>query len=74
MFKTNNIVSKVSLKFQTLISQIFQYFLSKNLNFGSAIAFLILSTKNFSVFDYKDVKHLTIDLLMNLLSLSLTMV
>ena len=45
----------VSLKFQTLISEICQYFLLKK----SAKASLILSTKNISVFGYKVVKHLT---------------
>ena len=37
-----------SLKFQTLISEIRQYFLLKN----------CVSTKNISVFGYKVVKHL----------------
>ena len=51
----------VSLKFQTLISEIWQYFLlKKNVkSFCSAKAFLIFSTKNISVFGYKVVKHLT---------------
>ena len=51
----------VSLKFQTLISEIFQYFLLKKcekLLQCSAKASLIFSTKNFSVFGYKVVKHL----------------
>ena len=48
-----------SLKFQTLISQICQYFLLKNeRSFCSAKASLIFSTKNFSVFGYKVAKHL----------------
>ena len=43
-----------TLKFQTLISQICQYFLLKKCeSFCSAKASLIVSTKNFSVFDYK---------------------
>ena len=46
----------VSLKFQMLISEICQYFLLKKC---SAKASLIYSTKNFSVFGYKVVKHLT---------------
>ena len=47
----------VSLKFQTLISQICgcQYFLLKKCEKASLIFF---STKNFSVFGYKVVKHL----------------
>ena len=50
----------VSLKFQTLISEICQYFLLKNeRSFCIAKASLIFSTKNFSVFGYKVVKHLT---------------
>ena len=51
-----------SLKFQTLISQICQYFLSKKcekLLHCIAKASLIFSTKNFIVFAYKVVKHLT---------------
>ena len=52
---------KVSLKFQTLISQICQYFLlKKNVrSFCSAKASHVFSTKNFSVFGCKHVKHLT---------------
>ena len=46
----------VLLKFQPLISQICQYFLLKNL---SAKAFKVFSTKNFSVFRYLVIKHLT---------------
>ena len=52
----------ISLKFQTLISEIFQYFLLKKcekLLHCSAKASLIFSTKNISVFGYKVVKHLT---------------
>ena len=45
------------LKFQTLISQIRQYFLLKNVrSFCIAKASLIFSTKNFSVFGYKVAK------------------
>ena len=44
----------VSLKFQTLISQIHQYFWLKKCETS-----LILSTKNISVFGYKVVRHLT---------------
>ena len=48
------------LKFQTLISQICHYFLLKKVkSFCSAKASLIISTKNFSVFGYEVVKHLT---------------
>ena len=53
LFKINDVVVNVSLKFQTLISDIRQYFLSKKCEK------LIFSTKNFSVFGYKVVKHLT---------------
>ena len=58
---TTSLVNE-ALKFQTLISQICQYFLLKNcekLLQCSAKASLIFSTKNFSVFGYKVVKHLT---------------
>ena len=48
----------VSLNFQKLISQIGQYFLLKKCE-KLAKASLIFSTKNFSVFGYKVVKHLT---------------
>ena len=44
----------VSLNFQKLVSQICQYFLLKNVR-----SFLIFSAKNFSVFGYKVLKHLT---------------
>ena len=46
----------VLLKFQMLISQICQYFLSKKLE--SAKASFIFFNKNVSVFGYKVVKHL----------------
>ena len=54
----------ISLEFQTLISQIYQYFLSKNLEkllhliFCTVKASLIFSTKNISVFGYKVIKYL----------------
>ena len=50
----------VSLKFQTLISEIWKYFLLKKCerSFCSAKASLIFSTENISVFGYKVVKHL----------------
>ena len=58
--KLKTLLVNVLLKFQTLISQICQYFLLKKCEkFCSAKASLILSTKNFSVFGYKVVKHLT---------------
>ena len=47
----------VSLKFQTLISEICQNFL---LNKCEKSFSHLYSTKNFSVFGYKVVKHLTI--------------
>ena len=53
MFKTKNV--NVSLKFQTLISDICQYFLL-NKAFAASLIFL---TKNISVFGDKIVKHLT---------------
>ena len=50
----------VSLKFQFLISEIYQYFRWKNVrSFCSAKASFIFSTKNISVFGHKVVKHLT---------------
>ena len=51
----------VSLKFQTLISEIRQYvLLKKNVrSFYNTKASLIFSTKNISVFGYKIVKHIT---------------
>ena len=52
LFKTNDIVSYVSLKFQMLISEICQFFFV-------AKASLIFSTKNISAFGYEVVKHLT---------------
>ena len=59
LFKTNNIVN-VSLKFQTLISEICQYFLLENCEkLLHCKSFFIFSAKNFSVFGYKGVKHLT---------------
>ena len=47
--KLTTLLVNVSLSFQKLISQICQYF----------FASLIFSTKSFSVFVYKVVKHLT---------------
>ena len=50
----------VSLKFQMLISEICHYFLLKKCEkLLHAKASLTFSTKNFSVFGYKFVKHLT---------------
>ena len=50
----------VSLKFQTLISEICHYFLLKKCEkLLQCKASLIFSTKNFSVFGYKVIKHLT---------------
>ena len=50
----------VWLNFQKLISQICQYFCRKNVrSFCNAKASLTFSTKNFSVFGYKVVRHLT---------------
>ena len=58
LFKTNDIVN-VLLKFQTLISEICQYFLLKKCEkLCSAKASLIFLTKNISVYGYKVVKHL----------------
>ena len=54
---TISLVNK-TLDFQTLISEICQYFLLKKCE-KLAKAFLIFSTKNISVFVYKVVKHLT---------------
>ena len=56
---TTSLVNVSSLKFQTLISQIYQYFCWKNVrSFCSAKASLIFSTKNISVVGYKVIKHL----------------
>ena len=50
----------LSLNFQKLISQICQYFLLKKCEkLLHCKSFFIFSTKNFSVFGYKVVKHLT---------------
>ena len=50
----------VSLKFQTLISNICQYFLLKKCEkLLQCKSFSHFSTKNISVFDYKVLKHLT---------------
>ena len=50
----------VSLKFQPLISEIFQYFLlKKSEKLLQCKSFSLFSTKNFSVFGYKVVKHLS---------------
>ena len=56
---TRSLVNE-TLKFQTIISQICQYFLLKKneRSFCSAKASLIFSTKNISVFSYKVVNHL----------------
>ena len=61
LFKTNDILLvNLSLNFQWLISQYANIFSWKNVrNFCSAKASLIFSTKNFSVFGYEVVKHLT---------------
>ena len=60
LFKTNNIVN-VSLKFQTLISNIRQYFLSKKMWKAFAVQKLLLffQQKHILVFGNKVVKHLT---------------
>ena len=58
LFKTSLV--NVSLNFQKLISQICLYFLPKNIrSFCIAKPSFILSTKTFSAFGYKVVKHLT---------------
>ena len=58
--KLTTLLVKETLKFQTLIAQIPNRFCRKNLrSFCSAKASRIFSTKNFSVFDYKVIKHLT---------------
>ena len=51
----------VSLNFQKLISQMCQYFLLKKCEklLHCKSYFHFFSTKTFSVFDYKNVKHLT---------------
>ena len=49
----------VSLKLQTLISEIIQYVLLKKCEKLSAKASVIFSTKHISVFGHKVIKHLT---------------
>ena len=49
----------VLLKFQTLISEICQYFLMKKCEKLLHKASLIFSAKNVRVFGYKVIKHLT---------------
>ena len=58
--KRMTLLVNVLLKFQTLISEIRQYFLiEKNVrSFCSAKASLIFSAKNISVYGYKGIKHL----------------
>ena len=58
LFKTSDIIVNVLLKFQTLISNIRQYFLLKKCEKLSAKASTIFSTKNIIVFGNKVVKHL----------------
>ena len=56
---TTSLVNE-TLKFQTLISQICQYFLLKNCEkLLQCNSFSHFFNKNFSVFGYKVVKHLT---------------
>ena len=58
--KLTTLLVNVLLKFQTLISQICQYFLLKNVrSFCIAKASLTFSIKNIGVFGYKVVKHVT---------------
>ena len=60
LFKTNDVVYILNLPI---------FFIEKNVrSFCSAKASLILSTKNFSVFAYKGVKQLRVDLLTSSLS------
>ena len=57
--KPTMLLVNLSLKFQTLLSEICHYFLLKNVrSFCSAKASHIFSTKNISGFGYKVVKHL----------------
>ena len=53
--KLTTLLVNFSLKFQTLVSEIHQYFLLKKCE--NAKAFLIFSTKNIRVFGYKVIKH-----------------
>ena len=58
--KLRTLLVNIWLKFQTLISEICQYFiLKKKSGKQNAKAFLIFSTKNSSVFGDEVVKHLT---------------
>ena len=58
--KLTTLLVNVSLKFQTLISQICHYFLLKKIEkLWQCKTSLTFSTKNFSVLGNKVVKHLT---------------
>ena len=60
LFKTNKVVSNVSLKFQMLISEMCQYFLLKKcVKLLQCKSFSHFFNKNISVFSNKLVKHLT---------------
>ena len=54
--KLTTLLVKVSLNYQKLMSQICQYFLLEKCE--KLLASLIFSTKSFSVFGYKVIKHL----------------
>ena len=67
--KLTMLLVNVSLKFQTLICNKSQYFLLKKYEkLLQCKSFSHFLTKNISVFGYKVVKHLRVDLLTNLLS------
>ena len=60
LFQLTTSLVNVSLKFQTLIYFICQYFLLKKCEkLLQCKSFALFSTKNISVFGYKVVKHLT---------------
>ena len=65
LLETDMSLVNISLKFQTLISDICQYFWLKKCE-KNAKASLVFSTQNFSVFEYKVVKR--VDLLKGSLS------
>ena len=70
--KLTTLLVNVSLNFQKLISLICQYFCRKTVrSVCSAKASLTVSTKNFSVFGYKVVKHLKRSALNKLVKLTM---
>ena len=60
LFKTNDVVGYHFIKFSEVnFSNMPIFFVEKNMSFCSAKLLSFFPTKNFSVFGYKVVKHLT---------------